>query len=140
MSRRASSSLHPGVLFGLVAAIAAIFMFGKSFLSGSSPLGKKTGSFENVEALNVQELLENGNSLRGNEYVIDGQIDEKLQWTSDRGQFVSVRVDTPGGPEFVGIRIPAEFTKLNIETKQKYSFKVSFQEGGIAVATGVSRL
>ena len=56
------------------------------------------------------------------------------------GANLRVRVDTPGGPEFVGIRIPAELSKLNIEIKQKYSFKVRFQDGGIAIATGVNRL
>jgi hypothetical protein len=78
--------------------------------------------------------------LQSHDYVIHGEIDEKLQWTGDRGQVVSVRVDTPGGSEFVGIRIPVELAKLNLETRQKYSFKVNFQDGGIAVATGVNRL
>jgi hypothetical protein len=134
MARRANSSLHPGFLFGLIAAIAIIIFLGRSCT------GKKPVAFENANALDVRELLENGNSLRGNDYVIEGQVDEKLQWTNNRGQVVSVRVDTPGGPEFVGIRIPAELAKLNIEIKQKYSFKVRFQDGGIAVATGVNRL
>ena len=86
------------------------------------------------------ELLDNGNSLRGNEYVIEGQIEEKLQWTTDRGQLVSVRVDTGSDDEFVGIEIPQEFNKLNIDTKQKYAFRVKFRQGGIPVATGVNRL
>jgi hypothetical protein len=51
-----------------------------------------------------------------------------------------VRVNTPGGEEFVGIEIPAEFSKLNIDTKQKYAFRVKFRQGGIPVATGVNRL
>lgn len=134
MARRASSSLHPGMLIGLIAAIAVAIFAGKSLI------GKKPAAFENVATLDVRELLENGNSLRGNDYVVKGEIDEKLQWTSDRGQVVSVRVDTPGGPEFVAVRIPANLVKLNLETRQKYAFKVNFQEGGIAVATGVNRL
>jgi len=134
MARRASSSLHPGVLIGLIAAMAAAIFAGRSLT------GKKPAAFENIDKLNVGELLENGNSLRGNDYVIHGEIDEKLQWTSDRGQVVSVRVDAPGGPEFVCVRIPADLVKLNLETRQKYSFKVNFKDGGIAVATGVNRL
>ena len=78
--------------------------------------------------------------LRGNSYVIEGQIDEKLQWTTDNGQLVSVRVETPGGDEFVGIEIPQEFNKLNIDTRQKYVFRVKFRQGGIPVATGINRL
>ena len=134
MARRASSHLHPGIIIGAVAAIVVAVVAGKSFI------GKKAVSFGEVAKLSVNELLENGNSLRGNEYVIEGQIDEKLQWTTARGQLVSLRVGTPAGDEFVGIEIPQEFSKLNIDTKQKYAFRVKFRQGGIAVATGVDRL
>lgn len=134
MARRASSKIHPGVIIGALAAIVVAVIAGKSLL------GKKTASFGDVATLQIDELLENGNSLRGNEYVIEGQIDEKLQWTTDRGQLVSVRVEAPGGDKFVGIEIPAEYNKLNIDTKQKYAFRVKFKQGGIPVATGVNRL
>lgn len=134
MARRASSSLNPGVLIGAAGAIVVAIFVGKSLL------GKKSASFGETKPLDIEELLENGNSLRGNEYVVEGQVDEKLQWTSDKGQLVSVRVNTPSGDEFVGVEIPAEFNKLNIDTKQKYSFRVKFRQGGIAVATGVNRL
>jgi hypothetical protein len=134
MARRASSRLNPGIIVGAAAAMAVAIFAGKSLLA------KKSVSFSDVSPLNIDELLENGNSLRGNEYLVQGQIDEKLQWTTDRGQFVSLRVTTPGGDEFLGIEIPPEFSKLNIDTKQKYSFRVKFRQGGIAVATGVNRL
>ena len=134
MARRASTHIHPGIIIGAIAAIVVAVIAGKSLI------GKKSASFGEVKKLSVDELLENGNSLRGNEYVIEGQIDEKLQWTTDRGQLVSVKVEAPGGDEFVGIEIPSEFSKLNIDTKQKYAFRVKFRQGGIAVATGVNRL
>ena len=134
MARRASSRLNPGIVLGAAAAIAVAIFAGKSLL------GKKAASFGDVSPLNIGELLENGNSLRGNEYLVQGQIDEKLQWTSDRGQLVSVRVEAPGGDEFLGIEIPAEFNNLNIDTNQKYTFRVKFKQGGIAVATGINRL
>lgn len=134
MARRASSSLHPGIIIGAIAAIIVAVIAGKSML------GKKTASFGDIAKLQVSELLENGNSLRGNEYVIEGQIDEKLQWTTDRGQLVSIRVPAAAGDEFVGIEIPPKFNNLNIDTKQKYAFRVKFKQGGIPVATGVDRL
>ena len=134
MARRASSRINPGIIIAAVAAIAVTIFAGKSLLA------KKSTSFGDVSSLSISELLENGNSLRGNEYVVQGQIDEKLQWTTDRGQLVSVRVNTPGGGEFIGIEIPPEFSKLNIDTKQKYAFRVKFRQGGIPVATGVNRL
>lgn len=134
MARRASSRINPGIIIGAAAAIAVAIFAGKSLL------GKKTASFGDISKLSIEELLENGNSLRGNEYVVEGQIDQKLQWTTNRGQLVSVRVDTAGGEEFIGIEIPPEFNKLNIDAKQKYAFRVKFRQGGIAVATGVNRL
>ena len=134
MARRASSKFHPGIIIGASAAI------GLAVVAGKSLIGKKSTNFGDVPKLNVTELLENGNSLRGNEFVVEGQIDEKLQWTTDRGQLISLKVDAPGGDEFVGIEIPQEFSKLNIDSKQKYSFRVKFRQGGIPVATGVNRL
>lgn len=134
MARRASSKLHPGIIIGALAAVVV------AIIAGRSLIGKKSASFGDTAKLSVSELLENGNSLRGNEYVIEGQIDEKIQWTTSRGQLVSVRIEAPGGDEFVGIEIPQEFSKLNMETKQKYSFRVKFRQGGIPVATGINRL
>ncbi len=134
MARRASSSLHPGIIIGAIVAIALAVIAGKSLI------GKKSAGFGDVAKLRIEEVLENANSLRGNEYVIEGEIDEKLQWTTDNGQLVSVRITTPGGDKFVGIEIPQEFNRLNIDTRQKYAFRVKFRQGGIAVATGVNRL
>ena len=134
MARRASSNLHPGIIIGAVVAIVVAIVAGKSLL------GKKSAGFGDVSELRVEELLDNGNMLRGNDYVVQGQIDQKLQWTSDRGQLVSVKVETPGGDQFVAILIPPEFSKLNMEVRQKYAFRVKFHQGGIAVATGINRL
>jgi hypothetical protein len=134
MARRASSSLHPGILIGGVAAVVLAVVAGKSLI------GKKSANFADTPKLDVQELLENGNSLRGNEFVVEGQIDEKLQWTTRRGQIVSIKVSAPRGDEFVGIEVPPQFDKMNLDTKQKYSFRVKFRQGGIPVATGVNRL
>jgi hypothetical protein len=134
MARRASSQLHPGVIIGAIAGIAVAVIAGKSLL------GKPSASFGNIPKLSMEEYLENGNMLRGNEYVVEGQIDEKLQWTTGRGQLVSLKVNTPGGDEYVGIEIPQEFNKLNIDSKQKYAFRVKFRQEGIPVATGINRL
>ena len=134
MARRASSSLHPGIIIGGIAAIVIAVFAGKSLIGG------KSSGFGDVPKLDVRDLLENGNSLRGNEYLIEGKIDEKLRWTASNGQIVSLRVDDGGREEFVGIEIPAEFNNLNIEREQRYAFKVKFQQGGIPVATGVNRL
>ncbi len=134
MPRRASSKPNPAILLGVAAAIVAAVFAGKSLI------GRKPASFTDVAPLKMEDLLENGHMLRGNEYSVEGSVDEKLQWTADRGQVVSLRVDTPGGDEFVAIEVPQELSSTNIEIRQKYAFRVKFREGGIAVATGINRL
>ena len=134
MARRANSSLHPGIIIGIVAAIAVTVFAGKSLL------GNKSSSFGDGDRLEVGDLLDNGNSLRGNEYLLEGKIDRKLRWTTSRGQVVSVRVSTAGGEELIGVEIPPSFDKLNIEREQKYAFRVKVRQGGVPVATAINRL
>ena len=134
MARRASSSLHPGIIIAIAVIIVAAVVVGKSFT------GKKSSGFGDIQTLPVKDLLENGNSLRGNEYVVEGKIDEQLRWTASRGQVVSLRVSTSSGEELIGIEIPPDFSKLNIEREQRYAFRIKFRQGGIPFATGINRL
>ena len=134
MARRASSSLHPGIIIGIVAAIAVAVFAGKSLF------GNNSSSLGDGDKLEVRDLLDNGNSLRGNEYLLEGKIDRKLRWTTSRGQVVSVRVSTAGGEELIGVEIPPSFDKLNIEREQKYAFRVKVRQGGVPVATAINRL
>ena len=134
MARRASSSLHPGIIIGIVAAIAVAVFAGKSLF------GNNSSSLGDGDKLEVRDLLDNGNSLRGNEYLLEGKIDRNLRWTTSRGQVVSVRVSTAGGEELIGVEIPPSFDKLNIEREQKYAFRVKVRQGGVPVATAINRL
>lgn len=133
MPRRASSGINPGLLIGVAVAIAAIFFGGKMLLGGKSETSLKGSE------LDMAVVEENANSLRGNEYVVEGTIDDQILWTPDRGQVVSLKVDTPGGDKFLGIEIPPGLTDTNIEREQSYAFRVSFRQGGIAVAEEVTR-
>jgi hypothetical protein len=134
MARRASSNLHSGAILGVVVALVALFFAGRHLI------GQKKPSMGDVEKLDVRELLENGNSLRGNEYVVEGKIDQQLRWTTSRGQVVSVRVNTPSGDELIGVEIPPSFGHMNIERQQRYAIRVKFRQGGVPVATAINRL
>lgn len=134
MARRASSSTNPVLIIGIVVAVIIVIIGGKIFL------GKKSTAFSDATPLVVQDLLDNGNSLRGNEYSIEGKIDEKLRWNPNNGQVVSIRVESPNGEEIIPIQIPQKFSKLNMDREQRYAFKVEFKQGGIPVATAISRL
>jgi len=132
MARRASKSSHPILIIGMIVAVGIVAAVGTLIFR------KPTAGFTNVAPLDVREFLENGNSFRGNEYVIEGVIDEKLRWTANRGQVVSMRVD--GSDEMIGIEIPPDFNDLNVEREQRYAIRVKIRDGGIPVATGLSRL
>lgn len=134
MARRASSSTNPFLIIGIVVAVVALFFGGKFLMS------KKTESFAGVKPLIVQELLDNGNSLRDNTYLIEGQIDERFFRDGNTSSVVSVRVKAESGEEIVPVIIPSKFNNLNIEREQRYAFKVRFEQGGIPVATDISRL
>ncbi len=133
MARRASSGINPGLLIGVAVFVIVAFVGGKMFL------GRKPDAIAGSK-IEMEDMLENANQLRGNEYVIEGVVDEKLRWTQDRGQVVSLKVEVPGGSEYVGVEIPANFSSLNIEREQRYSIKVKFRQGGIPVATDINRL
>lgn len=134
MPRRASSGISSGLLIGIAVAAAALFFGGKILLSGKSAESLSGSTLE------MGTVTENANSLRGNEYVVEGTVDEKLKWTADRGQVVSLKVGNADNPEFLGIEIPAELSDVNIEREKRYAFKVRFREGGIAVARQITRL
>ncbi len=134
MPRRASSGINAGVLIG----VAVFVLLG--IVAGYFLLGHKKATFGDVPKLRIDEFLENANSLRGNEYTVEGRIDEKLRWTPGRGQVVSLRVETDGRTDLIGIEIPPEFNSLNIEREQRYAFRIRVRQGGIAVATAIQRL
>jgi len=134
MARRASSSTKPALIIGIAVAVIAVIFGGKFLMS------KKKESFSDMNPLAVQDLLDNGNSLRNNEYLIEGKIDERFFRDGNTSSVVSVRVKADSGEEVVPVMIPEKFNNLNIEREQRYAFKVRFEQGGIPVATAISRL
>lgn len=134
MARRASSSTNPVLIIAIaVGVIAAVF-------AGKILMTKKSEAFSNVNPLVIQDLLDNGNSLRNNEYLIEGKIQERFFRDSNTSSVVSVLVKSAAGEEIVPVKVPSKFNNLNIEREQRYTFKVKFEQGGIPVATNISRL
>ena len=134
MPRRASSSTNPSLIIGIAIAVAGAVWGGKVLMS------KKKESFADVNTLNVSELLDNGNSLRNNEYRIEGKIEERFFRDGNASSVVSVRIKAESGEEVVPVLIPEKFNKLNIEREQRYSFRIRFEQGGVPVASDISRL
>lgn len=130
MPRRASSGPNLTVIIGIVVVAAAGF-FGIKFLTKGS--GKKmTGA----QKMKVVDYCENGNSFRGNEYIIEGTVDQR--WPRDNGQVLSI-LDSESD-SLIGVKVPANFNSLNIEREQKLAIKVRVQQGGIPEAIEINRL
>lgn len=134
MARRASSSTNPILLVGIGVAVVVIVLLGKFLLN------KKSESFDNAFPLDIQAFVDDANAFRGDEFFVEGKIEEKLRWTPSDGQIVSIRAKSKNGEEIIPIKIPDKFNKLNIDRGQSYAFKIEIQDGGIAVATAIKRL
>lgn len=134
MPRRASSGPNVGLILGIIAVVAAAAFAGKMFF------GDKAGASLQGTPLDMRSAVENANSLRGNEYVVEGRIDDQLAWDPQHGQVISLKVVDGGSPDFLAIEIPASLSNINLEREQSYSFRVRIREGGIAVAEQISRL
>jgi hypothetical protein len=101
-------------------------------------LNRKPDSISGA-TINMEDVKD-GVSLRDNEYVVEGTVDEKFYREGNPNQVVSLKVSAPSGEDYLGVEIPANLTTFNIEREQRYSMKVKIREGGIAVATAINRL
>lgn len=140
MARRASSGINPAILIGVGVFVVIVLIAVKVFMGGSILSGNDSDPFGKVTRLDVEQYKNNANSLRGNDYFVEGTINEKLRWTADRGQVISLRIEDSGDSEMIGIEIPPEFNHLNIERERRYAIKVKIRRGGIAVATEIKSM
>ncbi|MGJ8673956.1 hypothetical protein [Rubritalea sp.] len=130
--RKRSNSNSSTILIGSIAAIVVIGV-GFIFLNQSeAPTAKR---------FPLESYISNGNSLRGSEYNLSGEIVENSQHDPTVGKFIIIKVDTgdqalpPGSPDSVGILVPFAVNGPNLETKQNYNFVVNVRKEGSLVAT-----
>ena len=132
MGRRASSSLNTAAIIGIVAVVAILVG------AGALMLKKKGVTYNDVALLRMDEAVQNANSLRGNEYRVEGKVESR--WVRDSGEGLSLIVEESGRTERLFIMIPTDVEHPNIERDQRYAFKIKFGEGGVAIATAVKKL
>ena len=114
-----------------VAVIAAL-------VAGKFILDKRAQHFSGLSELTIADIKNNANSLSGNEYRVSGKITEKLKWTAERGQVVSLTVDQgEQGKGTIPIIVPAGIDKVNLERGHSYIFKVEINREGLPVALDV---
>jgi hypothetical protein len=130
MARRASSSAHPVWIF--IAAGIVLAALGGGYVI----FGKASDPYRTMTALPVADYLENSNSLRGNEYKLDGTISKSLEYSSVNGRLFSVEV----GNDLLPILVPPQFNSVNIERGQRFVFKIEVGDKGILKAKDVKKI
>ena len=133
MARRANKNGKSGGLL-VVGAVVLVAILAVSFFA----MRKGKGVSNDLPVLDVLDAVEDANSLRGNEYQIEGTVDRKE--TRDSGTLVFLRVKVNGSNEFLPIKVPNDIEKVNLEREKDYNFSVVFEKEGIATATALQKL
>lgn len=145
MARRASSGINVGQIAGIAVAIlgflivaALLFkLIAGDLMSGGGGSGGNKRSSGNATMLNLSTFRENANSLRGNVYRIEGKVEETLRWTPDRGRLISFDANDTMITIPVPVRIPEDFSNVNIERGTSMSMVVRVDREGTLVVESI---
>jgi hypothetical protein len=109
-----------------------------SFLGGYVLFKHKEAdsTYKVVENLDPNLYYENANSLRGNTYRIDAEIDSSLGSPPSSGRLFSVVVKDAkeNGPVILPVLIPPALGSLMVEKGQHYYLRVKVDERGMLIA------
>lgn len=128
MSRRGKSKgvpLWPLLLLALAAVAAGYF-----FLTGDA----SKASWRTVEELSPDLYYKDANSLRGNTYKIDAEIDSSLGISPGKGRLFSVILKNggkEGGQTILPVLVPVNLGSLTIQKGQHYLMRVKVVDGGL---------
>jgi len=130
MARRASSGINTQTL--LLGLILISVLLG----SGYWLLTRKPKGFD-APVLEIAQALENSRSLSGNKYQVTGKlIDRRIEVAS----LVTLQVGEGSHPDFLSIKVPADFQGGNLNKHDHYTFLIEFNTDGLAVALDVKQL
>ena len=87
--------------------------------------------FRTVPTLDLQDYLNNANSLQGNVYKIKGVINQSLGYSRGKGRLFSVEVSESGQDEVLPILVPPDLSYLNLQKGQHYTFRLEVGSMGI---------
>ena len=99
--------------------------------------GSGGGGNSNAKMLSLETYRDNGNSLRGNVYRIDGKVEETLRWTPDRGRLISFEASDTMISIPVPVRVPEDFSNINIERGAEMSMVVRIDREGTLVVESI---
>lgn len=146
MPRRASSGANIGQILGISAAILGFFLIAALLFKliagdmlGGGRDGGSTKSTANASALNLVTYRDNGNSLRGNVYRVEGGVEETLRWTADRGRLISFEANDGSLKIPVPVLVPETFSNINIERGSQLTMVVRVDRDGTLVAEAIDQ-
>ncbi len=129
-----------GMIAGIAAAIlgfmvvaALLFRLIAGDMFGGSESGSG-GANAKATALNLVTYRDNGNSLRGNIYRVEGRVEETLRWTPDRGRLISFEANDATLSIPVPVLVPEDFSNVNIERGSELNLVVRVDRDGTLVA------
>jgi len=121
-------------------ASSGLILLSICFIAGSGYVLSRNKSADStlrtIERLDPNLYYENANSLRGNTYRIDAEIDSSLGSPPSSGRLFSVVVKDAReiGPVILPVLIPPALGSLTIEKGQHYYLKVKVDERGMLIA------
>lgn len=93
--------------------------------------GDGSSSLRTVEELDPELYYANANSLRGNTYRIDAEIDSSLGNSPSKGRLFSVRLRGGSGKAILPVLVPLQLASLTIQKGQHYLMKVKVADSGL---------
>lgn len=96
--------------------------------------GGGEASLRTTEELDPALYYDNANSLRGNTYKIDAEIDSSLGNSPSKGRLFSVvlkQAGKGGAPVVLPVLVPPALGSLTIQKGQHYLMKVKVVEDGL---------
>ncbi len=118
MARRARQGVSPIQIAVIVAAVAAV---GGGLLFA---LNRSKDSLRAVSEMDVAEYVRNGTGMGGTEWKLTGTVKEKLSYTPDRGQIITVLVEQSGQRTELGVFIPPELNSVSINPGDRFTIRV----------------
>tara|TARA_B100000586_G_C19909107_1_gene342355 strand:- start:84 stop:488 length:405 start_codon:yes stop_codon:yes gene_type:complete len=133
MARRAQKGINK-----LLIALSALVIAGAGFLIVVL-VGGPGDSMRTVSPLNISDYINKATELAGTEGTITGVVAEKLRWTPDRGEMISVAVNLEKNQQLIPIMIPPTFNNENIARGDKFTFKVEVGKEQLLITKDLKR-
>lgn len=125
-------------ILGFIVVAALLFRLIAGDMFGGGEGGARNAN-TNASALNLVTYRDNGNSLRGNVYRVEGRVEETLRWTPDRGRLISFEAQDATLSIPVPVLVPEDFSNINIERGSELDLVVRVDRDGTLVAESIAQ-